>query len=187
VDAEDVLWIGTHGGGLSRFQAGRFFNYRVKGGLPARSVGPMLEDDEGRLWMATDLGIVRVSRHELNEFAAGLRRSVNYVTFDRSDGLATIEMGGIQPACLKASDGKLWFGTAKGAAFMDPKELRVNPLPPPVIIEEVRIDDEVVEAQSSGVRGSQSEDGPAASGQSAIGNPQSTILRVQVYHLQLRL
>jgi ligand-binding sensor domain-containing protein/signal transduction histidine kinase len=178
VDAEDVLWIGTHGGGLSRFQAGRFFNYRVKGGLPARSVGPMLEDDEGRLWMATDLGIVRVSRHELNEFAAGLRRSVNYVTFDRSDGLATIEMGGIQPACLKASDGKLWFGTAKGAAFMDPKELRVNPLPPPVIIEEVRIDDEVVEAQSSGVRGSQSEDGPAASGQSAIGNPQSTILRV---------
>ncbi len=159
VDAEDVLWIGTHGGGLSRFQAGRFFNYRVKGGLVARGVGPMLEDDEGRLWMASDLGIVRVSRHELNEFAAGRRRSVNYVAFDRSDGLATVEVGGIQPACLKARDGKLWFGTAKGATFVDPKELRVNPLPPPVIIDEVRIDDEVVEEQRSEVRGQESGDG----------------------------
>jgi signal transduction histidine kinase len=147
VDAEDVLWIGTHGGGLSRFKAGRFFNYHVKGGLPARSVGPMLEDGDGHLWMASDLGIVRVSRQELAEFADGRRRSVNYVAFDRSDGLETIEVGGIQPACLKARDGTLWFGTAKGAAFVDPKQLRVNPLRPPVFIDDVRIDGEVVAAQ----------------------------------------
>ena len=187
VDAEDVLWIGTHGGGLSRFRAGRFFNYRVKSGLPARSVGPMLEDDEGRLWMATDLGIVRVSRHELNEFAEGRRRPVNYLAFDRSDGLATVEVGGIQPACLKARDGKLWFGTAKGAAFLDPKELRVNSRPPPVVIHEVRIDDEVVEERRSGVRGQESEDRgqrtedrgqKSEEGQSAIRNPQSAIVTV---------
>ncbi|MCX6537430.1 MAG: triple tyrosine motif-containing protein [Acidobacteria bacterium] len=153
VDAEDVLWIGTHGGGLSRFQTGRFFNYRVKGGLPARGVGPMLEDNDGRLWMASDLGIIRVSRHELAEFGDGRLRSVNYVAFDRSDGLETIEVGGIQPACLKARDGTLWFGTAKGAAFVDPRQLRVNPFPPPVMIDEVRIDGEIVEEQRSESRG----------------------------------
>jgi ligand-binding sensor domain-containing protein len=147
VDAQDVLWIGTHGGGLSRFQAGRFFNYRVKGGLPERSVGPMLEDDAGRLWLASDLGIVRLDRHELNEFAAGHRHALNYAAFDRSDGLATVEVGGVQPACLKARDGTLWFGTAKGAAYMDPKAPRIHPLPPPVILDEVRIDDEVVAVQ----------------------------------------
>ena len=147
VDAQDVLWIGTHGGGLSRFEAGHCFNFRVKGGLPARTVGPLLEDDDGRLWMASNLGIVRIARRELNEFAAGHCRSLNYVAFDRSDGLATVEVGGVQPACLKARDGKLWFGTAKGAAFVDPKQLRINPLPPPVILDEVRIDDEVVAVQ----------------------------------------
>jgi ligand-binding sensor domain-containing protein/signal transduction histidine kinase len=168
VDAEDAVWIGTHGGGLSRYQSGRFFNYRVKAGLPTRGVGPMLEDDEGRLWMSTDLGIVRASRRELNEFAEGRRRSLNYVAFDRSDGLATVEMGGIQPACLKARDGKLWFGTTKGAAFLDPKELQFNPLPPPVIIEEVRIDDEVVGEGRSEDRDRRLESGPAAAGQSAI-------------------
>jgi ligand-binding sensor domain-containing protein/signal transduction histidine kinase len=143
VDADDVLWVGTHGGGLSRFQAGRFFNYyEVKGGLPARTVGPMLEDGDGHLWMASNLGIIRVSRHELNEFAAGRRGSVDFVAFDRSDGLATVEVGGIQPACLKARDGTIWFGTTKGAAFVDPTHLHSNALPPPVLVEDVRIDDE---------------------------------------------
>ncbi len=149
VDSEDVLWIGTRGGGLSRLQAERFFNYRVKGGLQARSVGPLLEDYAGYLWLTSDLGIVRVSRRELNDFAAGRSRGINYVAFDQSDGLATLEVGGIQPACLSARDGKLWFGTAKGAAFVDPRELRSNPLPPPVLIEEVRIDDAVVERPGS--------------------------------------
>jgi hypothetical protein len=59
--------------------------------------------------------------------------------------LATIEVGGIQPACLKARDGTLWFGTTKGAAYLNPKELAGNLRAPPVIIEEVRIDDDVVE------------------------------------------
>jgi ligand-binding sensor domain-containing protein len=145
VDADDVLWIGTHGGGLSRFQAGRFFNYyNVKGGLPVRSIGAMLADDDGYLWMASNLGFIRVSLRELNEFAGGSRHSLDYVAFDRRDGLATTEVGGIQPACLKARDGTLWFGTAKGAAFVNPKDLRVNRLRAPVIIEEVRIDEEAV-------------------------------------------
>jgi ligand-binding sensor domain-containing protein/signal transduction histidine kinase len=141
VDGEGVLWIGTKFGGLSRFKEGQFFNYAVKGGIPVRGIGPMLEDDAGSLWMASDAGFLRVSRRELNEFAAGARKGVSVVAFDQSDGVATIEMGGIQPACLKARDGTLWFGTAKGATFVNPQALPVNPLPPPVLIEEVRIDE----------------------------------------------
>jgi ligand-binding sensor domain-containing protein len=148
VDAGDVVWIGTHGGGLSRLQAGRFFNYRVKGGLPSRGVGPILEDNDGHLWMASDLGIVRASRQELAGFAAGRVRSIDYVAFDRSDGLETTEVGGIQPGCLKARDGTLWFGTAKGAAYVDPRQLRVNALPPPVMIDDVRIDGDEIAAQN---------------------------------------
>ncbi|MCX6930417.1 MAG: triple tyrosine motif-containing protein [Verrucomicrobia bacterium] len=142
VDADEVLWIGTREGGLSRFKDGHFVNYGVKHALPVHGVGPIVEDDQGYLWMPFDQGILRVSRRELNEFAAGARGAVGFVAYDRSDGLATTEVGGIQPACLRAQDGTVWFGTAKGAAFVDPKALRVNPLPPPVIIEEVRIDDE---------------------------------------------
>ena len=182
VDAEDAVWIGTHGGGLSRLRADRFFNYQVKGGLPARSVGPMLEDNDGHLWMASNLGIVRAKRSELNEFADGVRRSLNYVTFDRSDGLETVEMGGIQPACLKARDGTLWFGTAKGAAYVDPKQLRVNPLPPPVVIDEVRIDGEI---PISEVRQGTSEDGSPTATLSPTANRNRTRVALQPYQRRI--
>ncbi len=157
MDAEGVLWIGARAGGLSRFEDGRFFDYRAKGGLPVRSVGPMLEDGQGALWMVTNLGILRVSRRELNEFSVGARRSVSFAAYGRGDGLATTEVGGIQPACLKAHDGTLWFGTIKGAAYVDPEALGSNSLPPPVLIEEVRIDDEPVKESGSQADGSASE------------------------------
>jgi signal transduction histidine kinase/ligand-binding sensor domain-containing protein len=169
LDAEDTLWIGTLNGGLSRFKEGRFTNYAVSNAVPARRIGPILEDDQGSLWLASESGILRVSRRDLNEFADGKRPSVNYVAFDRNDGLATTECGGIQPACLKARDGSVWFGTAKGAAFLNPKNLRVNTLAPPVVIDEVRIDDEVVNEQRSEVRGKEAEDARSAEPRSPVG------------------
>lgn len=149
MDAEGWLWIGTQTGGLSRFREGSFFNFATRGGIPARSIGPMTEDRVGRLWMVSSLGILCVSRRELNEFAAGARREVSYVTYDRNDGLATIEVGGVQPACLRARDGTLWFGTTKGAAWVNPDNLPHNPTPPPVIIEEVRVDDKPIKLPQS--------------------------------------
>ena len=101
------------------------------------------------------------------------------VAFGRSDGLATVEVGGIQPACLKARDGKLWFGTAKGATFVDPKELKANLLPPPVIIDEVRIDDEVVEEQRSEVRGQESGTWRGRDGEGGDGETASADARAQ--------
>ena len=151
-DAEDALWIGSPARGLSRFKEGRFFNFAVKGGLTARSIGPILEDNVGCLWMTSGQGILRVSKRELNEFAAGTRRAVSYMAYDRNDGLATLEVGGVQPACLKARDGTLWFGTVKGAAWVDPTKLHFNPSPPPVVIEEVLIDDKP--ARNRGAEGS---------------------------------
>ena len=153
VDADEVLWIGTRAGGLSRFKDGRFFNYGIRHALAVHGIGAILEDDQGCLWLPSNQGILRVSRHELNEFATGARRAVSYSMYNRNDGLASTEVAGIQPACLRAQDGTVWFGTAKGAVFADPKELHDNQLPPPVAIEEVRIDDEPVAGPSAGYGG----------------------------------
>lgn len=122
-----------------------------------KSVWAVLAARDEAMWMVTNLGILRVSRRELNEFAVGARRSVSFAAYGRGDGLATTEVGGIQPACLKARDGTLWFGTIKGAAFLDPKALGSNSLPPPVLIEEVRIDDEPVKESGSQADGGASE------------------------------
>ena len=48
----------------------------------------------------------------------------------------------VQPAACKTADGRLWFATTKGVAVIDPLRAEANPLPPPVVIESVLVDDD---------------------------------------------
>ena len=149
LDAEDTLWIGTVNGGLSRYKAGRFATVTLKDGLPSNTIGTLLEDDSGNLWMGSNRGIIRVRRAALNDYLDGERRPLSWHVFGLTDGLSTLGCtGGAQPASCKAQDGKLWFSSIKGVAVVDPDHLPFNPLPPPVVIEEVVIDDRVQESAS---------------------------------------
>ena len=140
-DDDGVLWIGTLGGGFLRFKDGHFTRFTTRDGLPNEHVSQILEDDRGQLWLGTRAGISRVKKSELTNFANGGNEPINFITYGRSDGLPTIECsGGIQPACWKSRDGRLWFSTAKGPVWVNPSALNLNHLPPPVQIEEVLMD-----------------------------------------------
>jgi signal transduction histidine kinase/ligand-binding sensor domain-containing protein len=142
-DNDDTLWIGTLGGGLLRFKDGRFTRFTVRQDLPSEHVSQILEDDRSQLWLGTRVGIVRVSKRELNEFADGGNRVPTFVTYGTFDGLPALQCsGGSQPNCWRGRDGRLWFTTVKGAVWVDPSALRLNRLPPPVRIEEVWVDGE---------------------------------------------
>jgi signal transduction histidine kinase len=82
-----------------------------------------------------------VSKDELNEVASGKRRTVTSVAFGKIDGLLDLECnGGLQPAGIRSSDGKLWFPTQDGVATIDPGSVSVDSQPPPVLIESVTLD-----------------------------------------------
>ncbi|HXG46634.1 MAG TPA: two-component regulator propeller domain-containing protein, partial [Methylomirabilota bacterium] len=133
VDEEDVLWIGTNGGGLGRWQAGQWTHYTVRDGLLSNRIGYLLEDDEGYLWLGSTLGLMRVSRQALNEFARGRVRTVPVRAYGRRDGLPMGECSaGSQPGACRTRDGRLWFPTIEGVAVVDPARLRVNTNVPPV-------------------------------------------------------
>jgi signal transduction histidine kinase len=60
------------------------------------------------------------------------------VRYGKEEGLPSIEcQGGFQPSGCKSRDGRLWFPTIKGLAVVDPETVTRNPLPPPVMIENV--------------------------------------------------
>ena len=156
VDGENTLWIGTLNGGLSRLKKGRFVTITTQDGLPSNSIGSLLEDDSGHLWLGSNRGIIRVNRRALNDYADGERRPLAWHVFGLSDGLGTIGCAeGGQPACWKAHDGKIWFATIKGVAVVDPNHLPLNPLPPPVVIEEVVMDEKSAVNSPWSVVGSQ--------------------------------
>jgi signal transduction histidine kinase/ligand-binding sensor domain-containing protein len=147
-DADGTLWIGTYGGGLNRFKDGRFTNITTKQGLYDNVVSRILEDDRGNFWMSSNRGIYRASRKELNDFADGRAGSINCVSYGVADGMKTNECnGGGQPAGWKDRDGKLWFPTIRGVVAVDPNQ--INPLSPPVAVEQVLIDQQPADVWQS--------------------------------------
>jgi ligand-binding sensor domain-containing protein len=146
-DSEGDLWIGTVGGGLCRYRAGKVHSYNFPETTLPRLITCILEDEDQFLWLGSNRGIYRVAISDLNAVADGRLTDLNTIRFGKDDGLPTGEcFGGVQPSAFKARDGNLWFATYAGAAWVNPREVRVNPRAPAVLIENVRINSRPVES-----------------------------------------
>ena len=145
-DEDGTIWAGTFRGGLLRFKDGVFTRFTAKQGLPVDVISQILEDKHGRLWLGTHQGIYCVAKSALNALADGHSGTLNYVNYGRRDGLAAVECSeGYQPACWHGADGKLWFTTVRGGVvWVNPDELTAKSAPPPVIIEELNVDGELM-------------------------------------------
>ncbi len=140
-DRDGAVWIGTFRGGLLRFKDGKFVRFTARQGLPADVISQILEDNRGRLWLGTHRGICCVSRAALNACADGRTNTAEFVTYGKLHGLPTLACSdGYQPACWRGSDGRLWFATVKGVVSVNPDEVTADSLPPPVVVEELRVD-----------------------------------------------
>ncbi len=140
-DDEGLLWFGSYDSGLSLYRDGKFTEIAAKNGLFSNGVFAILPDSRGNFWMSSNQGIYRVSRQHLVDFADRKLPAVVSIAYNKSDGMLSTECnGGRQPAGIRASDGRLWFATQDGAAIVDPEAVQFNPLPPPVVIESVAVE-----------------------------------------------
>jgi signal transduction histidine kinase/ligand-binding sensor domain-containing protein len=179
-DADGVFWLGSEDG-LNRFvppgveestkqkvesrkqkapaatneRPGRFFTFTKQHGLHENIINNIQEDDFGYLWLSGLSGINRVSRQELNDVAAGRRAQAQVLALGEADGMLSSECNGgdNQPAGCKDRQGRIWFPTTKGVVVIDPKTIQRNEVPPPVVIEQVKVDGEVIFGDDVGADG----------------------------------
>ena len=141
---DGTVWAGTFRGGLLRLREGKFTRYLSQHGLPDDVITQILDDGLGWLWLGSQSGIFRIEKRELDEFATGQLRTVNCTAYGRYDGLPSLECSGsYQPAAWRTRDGRLLFATLKGVVSVNPAELTLNRLPPPVAIEDILLDGRV--------------------------------------------
>jgi len=144
-DSQGVLWIGTHGNGMYRLtgDGAQVTHYTNAQGLPSDEVDLILEDDIGFMWLTSNLGLVRMRKQDLEDFASGRISAFTSTRFGRADGLINPLNGSTAEPIgrgLKRRDGTLLFGTSQGVAEVDPTRVSFNSLPPPVVIEACLLD-----------------------------------------------
>jgi ligand-binding sensor domain-containing protein/signal transduction histidine kinase len=134
-DQAGVLWVGTFGGGLNRFdrQSETFTHYREADGLPNDVVYGILEDEQGYLWLSTNKGLSRFDP-----------RTETFRNFDVGDGLQSNEFNA--GAYHKSLDGQMFFGGVNGFNAFYPDELVENTFIPPLVL--TRLTQGGVEIQS---------------------------------------
>jgi diguanylate cyclase (GGDEF)-like protein len=136
VDSDDSLWISTYGGGITHMNGEKFTVINTQKGLYYDSVFFITEDNNGRFWMSSNDGVFSVKKSEMLGVIAGEKPSVESTAYGVADGMKSSECsGGYQPAGVKRKNGDIWFPTTGGAAVINPADIKINSVKPPVHIE----------------------------------------------------
>lgn len=101
VDDDGVVWCGTWGGGLSRFDGKEWKTWSTKEGLPGNHVFMLSKGKDGKLWIGTNKGLARFKDN--NE---------GFVVFTKAQGLYADNVFSM----AEADDGSLWVGSFGGVA-----------------------------------------------------------------------
>ena len=127
-----MIWVGTVTRGLLRISGDDFCWIQAKDGLYTNDADSILDDGNGYFWIGSPIGIYRVSKQELNDFAEHRIDRVTSTIFGKNDGLENLSCtGNNQPRAIVAQDGTLWFPTQDGIAQIDPKAVPINDRPHP--------------------------------------------------------
>jgi ligand-binding sensor domain-containing protein len=105
VDNAGVVWAGTWGGGLARFDGSKWTNYTTVEGLPGNHVFMLHKDPKGRIWIGTNNG---VAWQEDGRFKA----------MTTADGLFSNTVFSM----TTGPDGSLWMGSFGGVAHIHPSK-----------------------------------------------------------------
>ncbi len=138
VDAGGDLWLATNGG-IGRLAGGEVRTVATAQGLPSEAVFDLVFDRGDWAWLSSNAGVVKVSRQDLIAVMEGRRPRIDPAVYDDRDGMANRACTGAAKI-LEASDGKLWFPTLGGISVIDPNDLPVNRVPPPVRITGFAVD-----------------------------------------------
>jgi len=140
-DAERILWIGTKGDGLLRWDKAETMAFTTAEGLTDNYICSLTEDERGNLWMSTNRGVMRISLKQIDDYIKGKTRYLAPTLFEEAEGMAGSQCSGEgQPSVWKNGHGRLYYATAKGIVVFDTASIGVQAVPPLTLIEAVLCD-----------------------------------------------
>ena len=138
--ARQEIWAGGVGG-LVLIDRGRFRPIRPAPLDSLEDVTGIVDAGSEGLWLNTSGGVIHISRGEVDRALRDPSYRFQWERFDSSDGLPGLtEAIYPYPKAIQGTDGRIWFTASKGVAWVDPKNIPRNAVPPPVSITSVSAD-----------------------------------------------
>jgi ligand-binding sensor domain-containing protein/serine phosphatase RsbU (regulator of sigma subunit) len=161
-DKESNLWFGTAGNGISRYDGKSFLSYTTSHGLSDNMITQVVTTKEQNIAIGTNMGVtvlVSFSIHGSGKNAESTSiPAQNSLTneelksatpvfeiYNSAKGYPIKDVNSGQGGMFKDSDGILWIGTGSdktGLVRFDYKEVNKNKIPPSVLIQSIKIDNE---------------------------------------------
>jgi PAS domain S-box-containing protein len=122
-DSKNNLWVGTNGGGLSKFDSkqGSFTTGNLHKYLKDNIIYGIIGDENDNLWISTSRGIIVLNL---------ISNEVH--SFDKYDGLQ--EKAFIFGSYFKSTSGEMFFGGIEGCNSFYPDSVKLNLKVPKIVI-----------------------------------------------------
>ena len=128
------IWIGGEFG-LEFFDGRRFQAVNPSDGSALGGVSGLVAAPNDGLWFSENQGIRHIPEAQFRQLDSG---KVKIETFGVLDGLTADLRGSLSsPSAVQTTDGRIWFATTTGVAWINPKRILRNAVAPPVFIESV--------------------------------------------------
>ncbi|MBB6095836.1 signal transduction histidine kinase/ligand-binding sensor domain-containing protein [Povalibacter uvarum] len=136
-------------GGMSFFDGKTFHSLSALDEPVLNVVTGIAESQDGSTWVFTQAGVLRMDRDNLlSALLKSDAKALRYHLIDSRDGLPGAPYGAVYGSTVATGpDGRVWFTTGEGLAWIDPTNLYRNPLPPPVDIQSLSTAGHELDAQ----------------------------------------
>lgn len=136
------VWIGGERG-LARYDGKRFSTLDMSRVRDLHGISGLIETEAGELWINAGAGVVRIAVAEIEHLLADPARAADYRLFDYRDGLPGVaQQSSPLPTAVADNSGRLWFATNHGIAWIDPTQIRSNPVVPRLAVNSLRANEE---------------------------------------------
>lgn len=122
-DEEENVWVGTNKHGLFKFNSdGELITrFDESNGFPSQSTIYTILNSNEYLWLGTNHGLIQLNT-----------KNNQVHVFHKSDGLQGEFY--LLGSAAKSPSGKLYFGGRNGLNAFDPKDIKLNTIPPNIVL-----------------------------------------------------
>ncbi len=141
IDTDDLLWLVTNMG-IYHFDGQKAIKLLLADKIRGETHFDWVEDDIGNVWLSSNKGVIQLKKADALAFVHGNLTEIKTKLYDNADGMKNKECTGATRS-IKSTEGEIWIPTIGGASVIQPKNVQVNTVVPPVYITKLVTDNTV--------------------------------------------